>query len=125
VVADEARARGFRRVGLLGTRWLVTSGVYPERLEARGIAWLRPAPADVETVHHVIMDELIRGVFLPRALADVQAVIERLRDAGCDAVVLGCTELPLIVSDAGSALPALDSTRLLARAALRRAAGGN
>lgn len=51
-------------------------------------------------------------------------MIERLRDAGCDAVVLGCTEIPLIVSDANSALPTLDSTRLLARAALRRAAGG-
>lgn len=124
VVADAARENGFRRLGLLGTRWLVTSNVYPERLEARGIAWTRPAPADIAIVHRVIMDELIRGVFLPRAVAEVQAVIERLRDAGCDAVVLGCTEIPLIVSDANSALPTLDSTRLLARAALRRAAGG-
>lgn len=124
VVADEARARGFRRLGLLGTRWLVTSSVYPERLEARGIAWQRPAAADVETVHHVIMDELIRGVFLPRAVADVQAVIERLRETGCDAVVLGCTELPLILGDGDSTLPTLDSTRLLARAALRHVAAG-
>jgi aspartate racemase len=120
-VADEAVQRGFRRLGLLGTRWLVASEVYPEKLTARGLASVLPAPEDGALVHRVIMDELIRGVFSPRATAEVQGVIERLRQAGCDAVILGCTEIPLIIGDANSSLPTLDSTRLLARAALRRA----
>ena len=67
------------------------------------------------------MDELVCSVFKPEAVAYHQRVIERLKDEGCDAVVLGCTETPLIVNDANSPLPTLDSTRLLARAALRRA----
>ena len=122
VVAEEAHHRGFRRIGVLGTRWLVASDVYPEKLSARGIEAVRPNVDDGEFVHRVIMDELIRSVFTPNATAGVQGVIARLKDAGCDAVVLGCTEIPLIISDANSLLPTLDSTRLLARAALRRAA---
>ncbi|HSB99099.1 MAG TPA: aspartate/glutamate racemase family protein, partial [Burkholderiaceae bacterium] len=67
----------------------------------------------------IIMDELVNGVFAPASVATLQRVIDRLRDAGCDAVVLGCTEIPLVIDDANSSLPTLDSTRLLARAALR------
>ena len=122
VVADEARQRGFRRLGLLGTRWLVASDVYPEKLTARGLETVRPGADDGATVHRVIMNELIRGVFSAHATTEVQGVIERLRQERCDAVILGCTEIPLIIGDANSPLPTLDSTRLLARAALRRAA---
>jgi aspartate racemase len=121
VVADEAARRGFRRLALTGTRWLVESEVYPQQLAARGIAFLRPDPAEREEINRIIMDELVCGVFKPDSIAAVRRVIERLGRAGCDAVVLGCTELPLILGDANSPLPALDSTRLLARAALRRA----
>jgi aspartate racemase len=121
VVADEAAARGLRRIGILGTRWLVTSEVYPRALSARGIEWMRPAIPDRDEVHRVIMDELVRGTFLPDSTESVRSAIGRLRDGGCDGVVLGCTELPLIITDGNSPLPALDSTRLLARAALRRA----
>ena len=67
------------------------------------------------------MDELVCSVFRAEAIAYFQGVFTRMRDAGCDAVVLGCTEIPLIIDDANSPLPTLDSTRLLARAALRRA----
>jgi aspartate racemase len=70
------------------------------------------------------MDELVYGVFKPEAVIAFQNVIAHLKDAGCDAVVLGCTEIPLIISDANSPLPTLDSTRLLAQAALRRAVHG-
>ena len=70
------------------------------------------------------MDELVYGVFKPEAVAYFQRVIARMKDEGCDAVVLGCTEIPLIMNDANSPLPTLDSTRLLARAALRRATEG-
>jgi aspartate racemase len=67
------------------------------------------------------MDELVCSIFKPEAIAYFQQVMRRMKDQGCDAVVLGCTEIPLIMNDANSPLPTLDSTRLLARAALRRA----
>lgn len=114
VVAAEATARGFRRPGLLGTKWLVQSDVYPAH-------YVRPDADEREEVNRIIMDELVCGLFKPEALAFHQRVIGRMKDAGCDAVVLGCTEIPLLVDDSDSPLPTLDSTRLLARAALRRA----
>ena len=121
VVADEAVGRGFRRIGVLGTRWLVDSDVYPGRLHAAGLEAVLPAPADRDEVHRIIMDELVPGKIGPDAALGVQRAIERFSADGCDAVVLGCTELPLVIDDTNSALPTLDSTRLLARAALRRA----
>ncbi|HTV16594.1 MAG TPA: amino acid racemase [Acidobacteriaceae bacterium] len=121
VVADEAVARGFRRIGILGTRWLVLSEVYPEQLTARGLAYLRPGDEEREEINRIIMNELVRGIVRAEGIAYHQRTIARMHDAGCDAVVLGCTEIPLIMSDANSPLPTLDSTRLLARAALRRA----
>ena len=114
-VMAEAVARGYRRVGLSGTRWLMEGPVYPKEL-------LRPDAAEREEMNRVIMDELVRGVFKPEAVAFFRRVYGRMKDAGCEAVVMGCTEIPLIMSDAHSPLPTLDSTRLIARAALRKAA---
>jgi aspartate racemase len=116
VVAAEAAARGYRRVGLTGTRWLMDGPVYASEL-------LRPEPAEREEINRIIMEELTYGEFKPAAVAYFQRVFARMKDAGCDAVVLGCTEIPLMMHDANSPLPTLDSTRLLARAALRRAIG--
>lgn len=124
VAAGEAVARGYRRLGLTGTRWLVDSDIYPEKLTARGLGYVRPGPAERDEINRIIMDELVCGVFKPEAIAVFQRVIQRLQDAGCDAVILGCTEIPLIMNDENSPLPTLDSTRLLARAALRRAVKG-
>ena len=124
VVADEAVARGYRRVGLTGTRWLVDSEVYPEQLANRGVGYQRANAAEREAINRIIMDELVNGVFRPEAVAYFQQVFGRMQQEGCDAVVLGCTEIPLIMNDANSPLPTLDSTRLLARAALRRAVDG-
>jgi aspartate racemase len=121
VVAEEAAGRGFRRLGLTGTRWLVESEVYPEKLTARGLRYVRPSAAEREEINRIIMDELVCSIFKPEAIGYLQRVIGRMKEEGCDAVVLGCTEIPLIMSDANSPLPTLDSTRLLARAALRRA----
>jgi len=121
VVAAEAAKRGFRRLGLIGTRWLVESEVYPEKLRAHALEYLRPSSEEVNEINRIIMDELVCGVIRPEAVAYHQRAIGRMRDLGCDAVVLGCTEIPLIIDDANSALPTLDSTRLLARAALQRA----
>ncbi|XXR76898.1 amino acid racemase [Sorangium sp. So ce394] len=124
VVAEQAALRGLRRVGLTGTRWLVESEIYPEKLAALGLEWVRPSAAEREEMSRIIMEELVYGVFRPEAIACFQRIIGRMSAEGCDAVVLGCTEIPLIMSDANSPLPTLDSTRLLARAALRRAADG-
>jgi aspartate racemase len=123
VVAGEAAARGYRRLGLVGTRWLVASEVYPGALAARGIECIRPGEADRGECNRIIMEELVCGQFKQPGVAYFQRVIERLKAAGAEAVVLGCTEIPLIIDDSNSALPTLDSTRLLARAALRRATG--
>jgi len=121
VVASEAVRRGFKRIGITGTRWLVDSEIYPEKFSGHGLEYARPTEAEREEINRIIMDELVYGVFRPEAVAAFQRVIERMKTDGCDAVVLGCTEIPLIIKDANSPLPTLDSTRLLARAALRRA----
>ena len=124
VVATEASAKGYRRLALTGTRYLVESDVYPSVLAARSIAFVRPNAVERQEIHRIIMDELVHGIFKPEAIVYFQQTIGRMKnDDGCDAVVLGCTEIPLIVSDDNSPLPTLDSTRLLARAALRRAVG--
>jgi aspartate racemase len=124
VVAAQAAERGYRRLGLTGTRWLVESEIYPEKLAARGLACMRPNPVEREDINRIIMDELVYGVVTPEAVASFQRVIGRMKAEGCAAVVLGCTEIPLIMSDANSPLPTLDSTRLLARAALHHAVRG-
>ena len=121
VVAAQARQQGLRKLGITGTRWLVDSSVYPDKLGEAGLGWLRPSPEDRDEVDRIIMEELVRGVIRPEAVTSLRAVIGRMKEAGCDGVVLGCTELPLIMDDDNSPLPTLDSTRLLARAALHRA----
>jgi aspartate racemase len=124
VVAARAAERGFKRVGVTGTRWLVDSEVYPEKLAARGMEYVRPSAAERDECNRIIMEELVYGVFEPRAVATFQAVMGSMKEQGCDSVVLGCTEIPLIMNDSNSPLPTLDSTRLLARAALHRAIRG-
>lgn len=116
VVAAEAKARGYRRVGLMGTKWLMEGPVYSPDL-------VRPSEAEREEINRIIMDELVCGVFEPAAVRHFQQIMEKMKREGCDAVVLGCTEIPLVMNETNSPLPTLDSTRLLARAALRRATG--
>jgi aspartate racemase len=121
VVAGTAAARGFRKVGITGTRWLMASELYPDKLREQGLAFARPTDAERDECNRVIMDELVCDVFKPEAVAYFQRVIAGLQAQGCDAVVLGCTQIPLIMNDGNTPLPTLDSTRLLARAALDRA----
>ncbi|WP_394832244.1 amino acid racemase [Pendulispora rubella] len=121
VVATEAVHRGFHRIGVTGTAWTIDSEVYPEKLSAQGLGYVRPSAAERDEIHRIIMDELVYGVIKPEQVAYFQRVIGRLKDAGCDAVILGCTEIPLIMNDGNSPLPTLDSTRLLALAALQHA----
>jgi len=120
-VGKEAKRRGFKKLGITGTKFLVSGPVYPEKLEQVGIGYVRPTSAQQERINTIIFDELVLGRQTAEALAYLQQVIEDLKGQGCDAVVLGCTEIPLLISDRESALPTLDSTRTLARAALRHA----
>jgi aspartate racemase len=121
-VAGAAQQRGYRRLGILGTRYLMEGPVYPSKLEPLGIGWAIPRPDRREGINEVIFTELVYGRLEDRARDYFHGVIEELRADGCDAVVLGCTEIPLLVHEEGSPLPTLDSTRILARAALCEAA---
>ena len=122
-VAAVAAARRFSRLGILGTRYLMEGPVYPEKLAARRIAYEVPDAPDRERINAIIFDELVYGSLEDRSRRYFRGVIETLGARGCDAVVLGCTEIPLLVTEADSPLPAIDSTRTLARAALREATG--
>ena len=123
-VACEAKRNHFKRIAVLGTRYLMEGPVYPEKLKAAGLGYRMPGPQQRERIDQIIMDELVMGQFLPRSRAYFTEVIRGLKDEGCDAVALACTEIPLIVDEESSPLPPLDSTRLLARAALRKAVSG-
>lgn len=123
VVGGEAARRGFRRVGLLGTRYTMAGPVYARSLGALGIETVVPEAADFETVDGIIFGELVDGVFTDASRETYNRIIARLGGRGCDAVALACTEIPLLVRADESPLPTLDSTRLLARAALMEALG--
>jgi aspartate racemase len=121
-VAREAKRRGFRRVGLTGTRLLMEGPVYPPKFAEVGIELCLPSPEARKEINRIIFEELVYKKFLPESLAHFQKVIADFKKQGCEAVALSCTEIPLLVSDSNSPLPTLDSTRLLARAALKKAA---
>lgn len=121
-VAAVAADRGFRRVLVLGTRYLMEGPVYPAKLAAKGIEMEIPPRGDRERLNSIIFDELVAGRFGEGARSDFRRVIADGQGRGCDAAALACTEIPLLIGDADSPLPTLDSTRILARAALREAA---
>jgi aspartate racemase len=120
-VAKVAATRGFRRLGILGTRYLMEGPVYPSKLDAVGIAYETPGADDRAEINRIIFDELVRGRFEDASRRYLQRVIESLGARGCDGVVLGCTEIPLLISESDSPLMSIDSTRTLARAALLEA----
>jgi aspartate racemase len=121
VVAEEALLRGYVRLGVLGTSWLMDSLVYPRQCSALGIQTLIPTVDQRLGVNRIIFEELVNMRFEASSREYLSGVIESLAASGCDAVVLGCTEIPLLIEQPDSCLPLLDSTRLLARAALHLA----
>ncbi|GAB2952830.1 aspartate/glutamate racemase family protein [Nonomuraea fastidiosa] len=123
VVAGHAARAGYRRVALLGTRYTMDGPVYPAALGAHGIEAVVPDPGDRELVNEIIFSELVKGVFTDASRETYRKIIQTLAGRGCDAVALVCTEIPLLVTPESSPLPTLDSTRLLARAALDVAVG--
>lgn len=118
VVVKEAKRRGFRRLGISGTAWTMRGNVYPDACERHGIEWRVPNAQTQAALHRVIMDELCMGYFVEESIARFVTATAELSTMGCDAIVLGCTEIPLILNDGNSVLPVLDSTRLLAKAAV-------
>lgn len=121
-VAKEAKQRGFGKLAILGTRFLMESEIYPSKLRVYGIEWDVPEAGQREVVNKIIFDELVYGIIKPNSGEKLANIIQCLAEReGCDAVILGCTELPLILSGENSPIPALDSTRILARAAIKKA----
>ena len=120
-VAKEAHARGFSRLGVLGTQVLMSGPVYPEVLGKFGVGFKLPDASDREKIDEIIFKELVNGIFKERSRLYLNRVVRRLKKLGCDAAVLGCTEIPLLINPDDCPLPVLDSTRILARAAIREA----
>jgi aspartate racemase len=120
-VAAEAQRRSFRKLAITGTKYTMEGPVYPEKLNAVGLAYLTPNAEQRARIDAIIFEELVTGIFTDESRSYFQRVIGGLSHQGCDAVVLGCTEIPLLIDDRSSPLPTLDSTRILARAALQKA----
>jgi len=121
VVAADARRNGWKKAGLLGTRFTMNSSMYREVFRRHSMEVLSPTSADQTIIDDAIWSELVRGNFPERSRLRYNQVIGRLRDEHCDCVILGCTEIPLLVRADDCPLPTLDSTRLLARAAVEHA----
>jgi len=118
VVAAEAQLKGLKKLGVLGTRYLMEGPVYPLKLEVLDIEWETPTANDKKEINRIIFEELVNGKLNHSSRLYFQEVIDVLKRRGCDGVILGCTEIPLLIEQQDSVLPVLDSTRLLARAAL-------
>ena len=121
VVCHEIVAHGWKRVGLLGTRWTMTGPVYAKALQKCGLECLIPDAPMREQLNAAIFDELCQGIFNTPTTQLFLRAIDDLKSRGAECIILGCTEIPLIVTPANSPLPTLDSTRLLARYAVREA----
>ena len=121
VTAAKAQHDNLKTLGVLGTASLVRSNLYPRVLAKYGIQATRPADATIEEVDRIIFEELVPGRIVPASRKRLSTIIEELQNQGCDGVILGCTEIPLIIGQEDSVLPILDTTRLLARAALDHA----
>lgn len=123
IVAAEAARRGFRKVALTGTLWTMEGPIYPRELERRGIGCVIPSPPERAVIQAMIFDELVRGIVSETSRKRFIEIVANLKRQGCDCVALSCTELPMILDDTTSPLPTLDSTRLLAHAAVAVALG--
>ncbi len=124
-VAKEAVEHGYSRLAILGTKYLIESNVYPSRLTAHGLEWVIPSEKERRIINQIIFGELVYGVVKQESRKKLASIIKRLaEEEEADAAVLGCTELPLILDDKTSPIPVLDSTRILARRAMRRALEG-
>ena len=120
-VAAESQAQRFKKLAILGTKYLMVGPVYPSTLEKFEISSQIPDAGDRDRIDKIIFEELVNGVFNEQSRRYFNTVIARLKKRGCEAAVLGCTEIPLLIDPHDCPLPVLDSTRLLARAAIKEA----
>lgn len=118
VVADTAIARGMKKLLILGTTFTMQGTFYPDILSKKGLGYQSPTLEEQKQIDHILWSELLHGSACEVSVSFYENVIKRHKSLGCDGVILGCTEIPIIISDENSALPVLDSTRLLASAAL-------
>lgn len=118
-VAKTAEVNSYKKLGILGTKFLLEGPVYPEVLKKRNIDYYVPPEEQRLNINRIIFSELVYGIIKEGSRKYFLKVIDEMNSEGCDAVVLGCTEIPLIVLPEDSPLPVLDSTRVLARAALK------
>jgi aspartate racemase len=121
VVAEAAKNRGYAKLGVLGTRLLMEGKVYPKVLSNRNIEVVIPKPEQREQINKLIFDELVKGILKDSTRDYFRQSVAELAAAGCDAVVMACTEIPLVLRPEDVETPLLDSTRLLAKAALKEA----
>lgn len=122
-IADEvmkvAKERGYKKIGLTGTKYLMEGPVYKEFAAQYDIEYLIPDEKDRVVINEIIFDELVNSIFKGASRQTFVEIISKLKDRGCEAVILGCTEIPLLIDDSVSPIPTIDSTRTLARAAIR------
>ena len=121
VVGEEAKQKRFKHLGILGTKYLMNSPVYPDALKKFGMTCKIPEHSDQDKIDKIIFEELVNGIFSEESRKELNKIIQKLEKNKCVAVVLGCTEIPLLIDPNDCPLPTLDSTRLLARAAIREA----
>ncbi len=122
VTADAVRAAGLTRVGLLGTRYTMEDPFYAGHMAGLGLEVSVPGEADRRTVNDVIYDELVLGVLREESRAAYRQVIERLADRGAEGVILGCTEVELLIGPFDAPVPVFPTTELHAQAAVEFAA---
>lgn len=119
VVCQETISRGWKKVGLLGTKWTMDGTVYPNVLERNGLFVITPDEITKQKINDSIFDELCQGVFNRKTTELFIEAISDLKKKGAECVILGCTEIPLIINSDNSPLPILDSTRLLSKYAVK------
>jgi len=124
VVCHAIASKGWKRVALLGTNWTMTGSVYENALARNGLEKMIPNEQTRNFIHNAIFDELCVSKFIPETVDGFINAIDALKDAGAECVILGCTEIPLIITLENSPLPSLDSTRLLAEYAVEVAMSG-
>ncbi|WMJ84745.1 aspartate/glutamate racemase family protein [Oscillospiraceae bacterium LTW-04] len=119
--ADALEQAGVKKVALLGTKYTMTQDFYKEKLISRGITVIIPDAVDVELVNHVIYDELCLGIISDESRKQYMRIIEQLKNSGAEGVILGCTEIGLLIQQEDSPLPVFDTTQIHAQKAAIKA----
>jgi len=120
-VLQTAKQKGLLTLGLMGTTVTMTSKIYEPVLESAGIKILTPNATEMNTLNSIIYSELVQGIFRAESIAKLLEIESSLRERGCDGIILGFTELPIVMTEQNTSLPLLDSTRLLGIGALEYA----